>query len=725
MEKTRHLVNYRTPCYATRMFCTVVTAPRQAGIMNGLTYDSGSHAVQPGSLVRVPLRNKLVEGIVVAVSDTRTETYDLKQIHDVIGSPLLPQPYVQLIHWMADTYLTTLRHVLAVSLPTPPWSKLVPKPVSVFLRTHAEPSVTGKKQQIILEYLLGRDDVTLAELRSHCDATPAMIKALLAKGLIQEEIRQDVKPVFILHNNLKALPVLTPLQQDVESAIRKDPRPSLLFGVTGSGKTEIYAQMIADTLKARKQSLVLVPEILLTEHSITRYEALVNRSAIAILHSRLTPAERRKLWLKIRDGEIAIVLGSRSALFAPLPNLGLVIIDEEHEWTYKNEQTPRYHARETAEALCAFAKAKLVLGSATPSLETWQRAKNGQYQLERLPMRYREQAMPNVRIVDLATVDFGKMYPFSPPLLDAIEDRLRKREQSVLFLNRRGIATSVLCLECRRRIVSPESQLPFTVHTNAQGRPYLMDHTNGLLAEMPRVCPHCQSPKLLAVGAGTQKVEHILKQKFPEARLIRADADTISEPEQMRQLLSTMREGKADILLGTQSVVKGLDLPEVTLAAVVLADVGLSLPHFRAGERIFQLLTQLTGRSGRAKMGEVIIQTFRPNALEIVAAARHETEQYLDQELKLRAYTNYPPLSGMIRLILRDDDPALRARKLTGTLQAVVEKQGLKLTVSSAPTFFGGGREWHILVRGEHPRELIKQVSMEDVVIDVDPVETI
>ncbi len=306
---------------------------------------------------------------------------------------------------------------------------------------------------------------------------------------------------------------------------------------------------------------------------------------------------------------MSLVIGSRSALFTPLQDLGLVILDEEHEWTYKNEQTPRYHARETAETLCRYAAAKLVLGSATPSLETWARAKEGRYHLVRLPERYLKQQFPAVRIVDLAQAQCGSLYPLSPSLLAAIEERLQKQEQSILFLNHRGIASALLCLDCRRRVVSPDSRLPFTVHRAPGNALKLVDHTTGLTLAVPTACPACGSVRLHCIGAGTQKVETLLKQRFPEARLLRADSDTLQHPEQMRSLLAAMRERRADILLGTQSVVKGLDLPQVTLAAVLLADIGLSLPHFRAGERIFQLLSQLTGRSGRSRPGEVIIQT--------------------------------------------------------------------------------------------------------------------
>jgi primosomal protein N' (replication factor Y) len=326
-----------------------------------------------------------------------------------------------------------------------------------------------------------------------------------------------------------------------------------------------------------------------------------------------------------------------------------VIIDEEHEWTYKSEQTPRYHAREVAEWLCKASGAKLVLGSATPSLEAWTNTKSGAYTLATLPERFNGGTMPKVEIVDLATAEFGKHYPFTNPLIDAIQSRLDRGEQTVLFLNHRGRASALLCLQCRRRIVSPESQLPFTVHHGTDGRPFLLDHSSGLTAPVPEACPHCQSLDLREVGAGTQRIEESLKELFPKARILRADRDTLTNVEEMQTLLKTMAGGDADILLGTQTVTKGLDLPRVTLAAVLVADIGMSLPHFRAGERTFQLLMQLTGRSGRHAPGEVIIQTFRPDALEVRAAATHDASTYLDAELRLRLAMGYPHRRGLKR----------------------------------------------------------------------------
>ena len=282
----------------------------------------------------------------------------------------------------------------------------------------------------------------------------------------------------------------------------------------------------------------------------------------------------------------------------------------------------------------------------------------------------------------------------------------------------------MICLDCRRRMVSPESNLPFTLHRDAQGKPYLLDHTSGIRAEIPSTCPGCGSTRLHAMGAGTQRIEELLAQQFPYARLLRADSDTLTHPEHIRLLLKNMREGKADILLGTQSVVKGLDLPGITLAAVLIADVGLSLPHFRSGERIFQLLTQLTGRSGRAQPGEVIIQTFRPEAPEVMLAASHNTQKFLDDELLLRIKAGYPPAQQIIRFIVREEG-ATRAQSLCRECKNISEKIKQDITVHAAPMLFGGGNKWHVLLRGKNPEAVLGKLDLTGVIVDVDPVECV
>ncbi|OGJ56651.1 primosomal protein N' [Candidatus Peribacteria bacterium RIFCSPHIGHO2_02_FULL_52_16] len=711
------------------MRCTVLTVSRSQGIGSGLTYDPGNLSVKPGSFVQVPLRNKIVDGIVLDVlQDHEKEEYDVKSIKEIFGeSPLLTESQIKTVRWMADYYCCTVRAALSVWLPSPPWAALLPKVVTLWKlsNTKSIDQIKGKKQIAVLEFLESSDAVTAATIQEETGATLTTLKTLEERGFVsqikkREEVDQTLPSIKITE------PTLTELQQNAYDSIRSQQLPSLLFGITGSGKTEVYAKLIADTIREGKQAILLVPEILLTENCIDRFRRLLNAERIAVVHSKLTPTERREIWKNIHRGAISLVIGSRSALFASLQHLGLVILDEEHEWTYKNEQTPRYHARETAEALCRFSKARLVLGSATPSLESWSRAKAGLYHLARLPERYKNQPLPSVRIIDLADVSFGQLYPFSPPLIKAMEERLERKEQSVLFLNRRGIATALLCLNCRRRVVSPESQLPFTVHERRDGSQILVDHSTGLTAQAPSMCPHCKSPNLRAVGAGTQRIEHIVAKLFPKARILRADSDTLTKPEEMRELLDTMKRGDADILLGTQSVVKGLDLPNVTLAAVVLADVGLSLPHFRAGERVFQLLTQLVGRSGRSKPGEVIIQTFRPEAEEILRASRHEVEPYLEQELRLRLHTGYPPAVSMIRYIVRGNQPKHDAEALAASILLKAKDQNQShVKVSFGPTLMSGGKEWHVLVRGLRKGFLDIPLEGKQIVTDVDPLDCI
>lgn len=708
------------------MRCFVVLASQNAGISNGLTYDAGELTLEPGHLVTVPLRGKPTEAIVLRTGEPETkEEYAVKKVLSLVTpEPVLTKAQVSVLLWMASYYACSRRHALRVFLPSPPWKTLVRREVARYVPGEHPGEPRGPKQKEIVTFIRGRGAADLQNLKYKFKATAKTMTTLVEGGFLKEERAWEEKPQPEKLDPI-SLPALTDVQRRAYEETLTDKRPTLLFGVTGSGKTEVYAALIAECINKGNQAMLLVPEILLTEHSIGRFQELLPQKHIAVLHSKLTPAARRKEWKRIRDGEVSLVIGSRSALFAPLQHLKLLIIDEEHEWTYKNEQAPRYHARETAEHLCAHTGAKLVMGTATPSLEAWSRAKMGRYHLARLPERYLNRPVPAVRIIDLADVNFGSLYPFSPPLIEEIGKRLERKEQTVLFLNRRGMASAMMCMQCRRRVLSPDTALPFTLHRSPDGQPFLLDHVSGAVIDIPTGCPSCSSLSMRAVGAGTQKLEDLIATIFPKARVIRADSDTLQSPQQMRDLLRTMREKQADILLGTQAVVKGLDLPGVTLAAVMVADVGLSLPHFRAGERVFQLLTQLAGRSGRAVPGEVIIQTFRPDAPEIRLAAAHKTEEYLDDELKLRDAAHYPPSTPLIRLIFPEGDARRRALAAQDALRKAVTDKSLHANVLAAPTLFGGGKIWHVLLRGKDARQLIPVAEGLHCSIDVDPMDTL
>src|SRR3989344_108395 len=790
--------------YDMKVYATVILNTRQGGIGNGLTYAVPSNVfVSIGSLIKAPLRKRLIEGIVTDLYEEKPEgDYDVKDIAKVLSDePLLTKNQIETTRWIAEYYVCPLRQALGLWLPGGEWEKLLPeKEEFVHYTIQLNSLVTkkyGKKQAALLDYLQGKEWVRWEEVKEATGVGRDILKRFLEQGLVESKFelrRNAIQGVSITTKDVS----LTPRQTAAHKAITLDPRPTLLFGITGSGKTEIYAAIIRDAVSEGKSAILLLPEILLTENFVGRFQKLIDREAIAIIHSRLTPSQRREAWRRCRDGSIRLVIGSRSALFSPLSNLSLIIIDEEHEWTYKNEQMPRYHAGKVAEnmsnplrhaersgggavaepersrstsqgnqqsplklmrgpstppvaepVLSAVEGApgsaqddvaqhdmKLVLGSATPSVESWFKAKNGTYQLVELPERYGGALLPSVQIVDLGTLQFGRFYPLSPTLINGIRLRLQKHEQVILFLNRRGFTTSLLCMECRYRFEDPETRLPYTVHFRGQ-HPYLLSHHTGGTLEIPAKCPKCGAANLRPVGAGTQKIESILSELFPEARILRGDADTLSSPENMRVLLETMKEGGADILLGTQSVVKGLDLPKVTLAAVILADIGLSLPHFRAGERVFQLLTQLTGRSGRRDPGEVIIQTFRPKAIEVELASRHDVRTYLEGELAQREKVHYPPDTEMVRFVFSENAEresrvfferarlldSSGSRGLPSSLEENKAGRVEKLFISRAPSLFGGGKVWQVFLRGKGVRESLKNLPEFNGVVDVDPIE--
>lgn len=707
------------------MYATVILNTRQAGIGNGLTYEGSG--LMLGSLVMVPLRKKLIEGIIVNMSQEKPEgDFDVKAISEVLSDdPLLTQRQIDTAGWMASYYMCPLRQALGVWLPGGEWKKLLPEKVMKIRKVVNDGKVMklGKNQHTVLQFLETRDWVSWDEVKMATGCEKDVLKRLIEREVVEkkwfrtEEHRQMSSANAIISNVS-----LTPRQTAAYKMIKSDRRPTLLFGITGSGKTEMYAALIRDAIQEGKSAILLLPEILLTENFIERFQQLIDREAIAVVHSRLTPAQRRNQWKRCRAGEVKLVIGSRSALFSPLENPGLIILDEEHEWTYKNEQSPRYHAGKVAEWMCTKQSRggmQLLLGSATPSVESWYKAKNGDYQLVELPERYGGAKLPTVQVIDLAQIDFGKWYPLSPTLVNAIRMRLERNEQSVLFLNRRGFATSLMCLDCRYRFEDTENNLPYTVHRQG-ARPYLLSHHTGEELPIPEKCVQCSSVKLYEVGAGTQRIETLLEELFPSARILRADADTLKTPEKMRVLLQTMKEGRADILLGTQSVVKGLDLPNVTLAAVLLADVGLSLPHFRAGERVFQLLTQLTGRSGRAQPGEVIIQTFRPQASEVVLAASHDVRTYLEQEMAERQKAHYPPDTNMLRFVFSGSNARRESADFLGRLP---KAGGERLSLSRSPSLFGGGKVWYVFVRGKNVQNLLRNLPQFDGVIDRDPIE--
>lgn len=435
-----------------------------------------------------------------------------------------------------------------------------------------------------------------------------------------------------------------------EKIINQEQATFLLHGVTGSGKTEVYLQTIEDVLNQGKQAMMLVPEIALTPQMVLRFKRRFGDD-VAVLHSGLSNGERYDEWQKIRDGRAQVSVGARSSVFAPFKNLGLIIIDEEHESTYKQEDYPRYHAREIAQWRSEYHHCPVILGSATPCLESYARAEKGVYQLLSLPNRVNQQALPDIDIVDMRTeLSEGNRSMFSKDLREAIQLRLDRQEQVVLFLNRRGYASFMLCRDCGYVPQCPNCDISLTYHKTTD---LLKCHYCGYQETPPNQCPNCESEHIRQVGTGTQKVEELLQQEFEGARIIRMDVDTTSKKGAHEKLLTEFEKGNGDILLGTQMIAKGLDYPNITLVGVLNADTMLNLPDFRASERTYQLLTQVAGRAGRhEKAGQVIIQTYNPEHYSILDVQKNDYLTFYRQEMEYRKLGKYPPYYYLINFTI-------------------------------------------------------------------------
>ncbi|MHA3066311.1 primosomal protein N' [Lacticaseibacillus saniviri] len=518
------------------------------------------------------------------------------------------------------------------------------------------------KQRELLEALMQwQDDADTPKLTSiNKRFSRPQLNAAQEKGWLafeQREIYRDPYPEMA--NQALTQPLtLTDSQAKVVASVSAaihaaSPTPFLLEGVTGSGKTEVYLQLMAEALRAGKTALMLVPEIALTPQMVNRVRGRFG-AAVAVLHSGLSDGEKYDEWRRIERKEASIVVGARSAVFAPLENIGLLIMDEEHETSYKQEDNPRYHARDVLLHRARTHQAPVVLGSATPSLESRARAQKGVYTLLSLPERINQQPLPDVHIIDMRQAVESIQGDFSKELLDALQMRLERHEQSVLLLNRRGYSSFVMCRECGFVKTCPNCDISLTLHMDSHT---LKCHYCGHEEPIPNVCPNCGSKKIRYYGTGTQKIEEQLAQYLPQARVLRMDVDTTKKKGAHARMLKQFGEQKADILLGTQMIAKGLDFPNVTLVGVINADTALGLPDFRASERTFQLLTQVSGRAGRAdKPGHVIVQTYNPDHYAIQFARMHDYEGFYRQEMQLRHQGDYPPYYYTVKVTVSHED---------------------------------------------------------------------
>ncbi|MFA7254176.1 MAG: primosomal protein N' [Patescibacteria group bacterium] len=650
--------------------------------------------IETGSIVAIPFGKKRIRGIVSAINYSSSDSeksevkntrqgskssYQLKEILSVDHSFSLPKEYLEIAKWISDYYLCSLGE--AISLFLPPEMK----------RPHREKAECQKPK---------------AESK----------KQLKLLNKEQEEIFQ------ILRSELSPTETLNPVQGNGNVLPQK--KPVLIHGVTGSGKTEIYIKLAAETIKHGKQVVVLVPEIMLTPQTVERFQKVFG-DTIALMHHSLSKSEKFNCFYDFYSGAKSIIIGPRSALLVPSKKLGLIIIDEEQEDAYKQEQNPRYHAVTLAKEIASKNNSLLVLGTATPRIETYFQVKNAR-KLFVLSKRHHQNELPATKIVDLRNeIRAGNFSPISGLLEEEIRQVLSEKRQILLFLNRRGTATFVSCRDCGQVLLCPNCSIPMVYHVNDRSS-FLHCHHCDSKEPLPSNCPACHSSKIKFFGTGIEKIEREITKLFPNARIAKIDSTTINKKADYTTFFDKFKRGEIDIVVGTQMIAKGLDIPGVDLVGIVSADTGLHLPHYRASEKSFNLITQVSGRSGRLhNQGKTILQTYWPEALPILAASEHAYELFYEKEIVERQKFKYPPFSKLIRIISENPREDL-AKKEIDSLATKFREQNIEF-IGPGQCFYArmhNKYRYHIIVKSDKiPNETIKNIRKDfpKLTWDVDP----
>lgn len=713
------------------------------GLFRPLTYEidgPSADAVLPGARVVVPLRTGRAVGVVTAL-DVDANGRTIRRVLALPNEPAaLPGPLFRTCEWMARYYAAPIGLVLRSALPAmlSGGDDRTSQPRATRLVTIARelPSLAERdalfarapKQRALyelLETLGGSAALPLLRERGHTSA--AALRGLTERGLVRVSSEQAAADPFVLGapSNIAQLLPTSAQRQAIDSIVAAAPGDvALLHGVTGSGKTLVYLEALKAILQRGRTAIVLVPEIALTPQTVGRFRAVFG-DEVAVLHSALGERERMAAWRALRAGTKRIAVGARSAIFAPLEHVGAIVVDEEHEATYKQEETPRYHARDVAIVRARMEGATVVLGSATPSLESWSNATSGRYALLSLPERVGGGVLPAVRVVDLRR-DVTRTVPLlrdpfrfaiSEDLEHALRDRLTRGEQSLLLLNRRGYAAFVQCSACGHVVTCPRCSIALTYHRTPDA---MVCHYCGYRTARRETCERCESPTLRRRGLGTQQLEELIAERFPECRIARMDVDTTGGRLAHATILDRVGRGDADLLLGTQMIAKGLDFPNVTLVGVVDADVGINLPDFRASERTFQLLSQVAGRAGRGpKGGEVIIQTRNPAHHAVRWAVVHDFVAFANEELPARVSPPYPPTVRLTRIVLSALDESAAADLAIAAADwlrrlAQSKQLGTIILVGPAPCPVERIKRrwrWHVVIKAGDASELSRLLT--------------
>lgn len=655
--------------------------------------DSLAGMIFPGCRVRVPFGHREVNGTVSSLADI-SPMENLKSVIALAGredSTISPR-LMGLADWIASYYCAPRPAVFRSMLPAPVRHAGQREERKLLFVELADPlpakAPSTRKRQEALADLRANGGGPLAEIVRRSNVSSALLRGLEDEGHIRIEARANPGPLANRTVLPSSPPVLMPEQEQALATIKDPggnrasrPHPVLLYGVTGSGKTEVYLGAIEAVLESGGGAIVMVPEIALTPQTVQRFIARFG-DTVALLHSALGQGDRRDAWRRIHQGRARVVVGPRSAVFAPVARLGLIVVDEEHEASYKQDEAPRYHARDVAVMRAYIEGCTVVLGSATPSLESWRNASSGKYRLAKLPRRVDNRQLPRIQVVDMRkeTARSGRMPVFSRILVEAVTRRLERHEQIMLFLNRRGFSPSLVCPACGYVETCEDCSVSRTYHRHDER---LRCHICGRAGKPPASCPQCGDKAFLYAGAGTQRIEQITHKLFPRARIQRMDADVTRQQGSHEKILAAFRAHKTDILIGTQMIAKGLDFPNVTLVGVLAADLSLHMPDFRAGERTFQLLAQVAGRAGRGAIpGEVVVQTCTPEHRAIQAAKMNDFEGFARAELADRASLSFPPYSRLACLTVRgeNEEEVLRHAELLRREMAAMAKSGVAVS---------------------------------------------
>ncbi|MBR0228593.1 MAG: primosomal protein N' [Clostridia bacterium] len=639
--------------------------------------------LKPGMRVRVPFGPREKEGYVIRLKDTAD--YDEKKIKPVLAAledyPALLPPLMALAQEIREKSHCPLCEALRLMLP----AEMRGGRVKVKLEEYAQLTISPErveeaiqsqkrapKRQLLLTLLSDGQAHPVEELRALVNNVRESLNFLSEKEMVRVFEKEALRAPYYGRAEVSSDPVLTLEQrealEELVPALRKPGKPFLLHGVTGSGKTEVFIRLVREALKAGKGAIILVPEIVLTPQMIEWFRSRFG-NAMAVLHSRLSPGERFDEWRRIRQGDARIVIGARSAVFAPVDNLGVIIVDEEHEQTYLSDRFPQYDAREIAASRGKREGAAVLLSSATPSIYSYAMTRRGDYTLIEMPHRVLDRPLPQIHLVDMREeLRKGNRGMFSGLFQQKLRACLEKGQQAMLFINRRGYASSVVCRKCGETVKCDRCDVSMTYHSVDQT---LRCHYCGAARPLPKLCPACQSPYIRPMGIGTQKVEEELNRQFPGAGVIRMDVDTTAGKNAHFELVDRFRAGEAKILLGTQMIAKGLDFPQVTLVGAVLADLTLNFPDYRAPERTFQLLVQVAGRAGRGlEPGEVVIQTYQPEHYAVRAAAKQDYRAFFNEEFERRKAGLYPPFTMMARFLCEAKD----MREARATAESIRER---------------------------------------------------